>query len=79
MSLLSVRNVSYSYQDGSRIRTILSRVSYNFEKGKFYSILGVSGSGKTTFLSLISGLDTPEDGGIFYDEKNIEDIFSIIF
>ena len=69
MSLLSVRNISYSYQDGSSIRTILSNVSYNFEKGKFYSILGVSGSGKTTFLSLISGLDTPEDGGIFYDGK----------
>ena len=54
------------------MRSILSRVSYNFEKGKFYTILGVSGSGKTTFLSLISGLDTPENGGIFYNDKNIE-------
>ena len=74
MSLLSVRNISYSYQDGSSVRTILSNVSYNFEKGKFYTILGVSGSGKTTFLSLISGLDTPENGGIFYNDKNIEEI-----
>lgn len=74
MSVLSVRSVSYSYQDGSHLRTILSRVSYNFEKGKFYSILGVSGSGKTTFLSLISGLDSPEEGGIFYEDKNIEEI-----
>lgn len=74
MSILSVRNVSYSYPDGNKMRGILSRVSYNFEKGKFYSILGVSGSGKTTFLSLISGLDSPMDGGIFYEGKNIEEI-----
>ena len=74
MSILSVRNVSYSYPDGNKMRGILSRVSYNFEKGKFYSILGVSGSGKTTFLSLISGLDSPMDGGIFYEDKNIEEI-----
>ena len=74
MSILSVRNVSYSYPDGNKLRGILSRVSYNFEKGKFYSILGVSGSGKTNFLSLISGLDSPMDGGIFYEGKNIEEI-----
>ena len=74
MSILSVRNISYSYQDGTRIRNILNRVTYNFEKGKFYSILGVSGSGKTTFLSLISGLDSPMDGGIFYEGEDIEKI-----
>ena len=74
MSILSVKNVSYSYPDGDRMRGILSRVSYNFEKGKFYSILGVSGSGKTTFLSLISGLDSPMDGAIFYDGEDIEKI-----
>lgn len=74
MSILAVKNVSYSYEDGSRIRSILSNVSYEFEKGKFYSILGVSGSGKTTFLSLISGLDTPLHGAIFYEGEDIEKI-----
>lgn len=74
MSVLAVKNVNYSYQDGSGIRSILSNVSYEFEKGKFYSILGVSGSGKTTFLSLISGLDTPQNGAIYYEGENIETI-----
>jgi len=74
MSILSVRNINYSYQDGSRIRSILSKVTYDFEEGKFYTILGASGSGKTTFLSLISGLDSPMDGGIFFNDENIEEI-----
>lgn len=74
MSILSVRNVSYSYPDGDRLRGILSHVNYNFEKGKFYTILGVSGSGKTTFLSLISGLDSPMDGAIYYNDEDIEKI-----
>ena len=74
MSILKVKNVSYSYQDGNRIRDILNNVSYEFETGKFYTILGVSGSGKTTFLSLISGLDTPLNGGIFYKDEDIEKI-----
>lgn len=74
MSILSVKNLNYSYVDGDRIRSILSNVNYEFEKGKFYSILGTSGSGKTTFLSLISGLDTPLNGAIFYEGEDIEKI-----
>ncbi len=45
-----------------------------FEKGKFYTIVGQSGSGKTTLLSLLAGLDTPQEGRVFYEKKNIEKI-----
>ena len=43
-----------------------------FEKGKFYAILGVSGSGKTTLLSLLAGLDEPRNGEILYNNQNIK-------
>ena len=39
-----------------------------------YAILGASGSGKTTFLSLISGLDTPKEGTVYYEERALAKI-----
>ncbi|WP_425458696.1 ABC transporter ATP-binding protein [Clostridium celatum] len=46
----------------------------SFTKGKFYTIIGASGSGKTTFLSLASGLDTQKSGNIFYNNSNLKEI-----
>ena len=64
-NILEVKNLSFSYTDNSgRNRMILEDVSLGFEEGKFYSILGDSGSGKTTFLSLLSGLEYPDSGKI---------------
>ena len=51
MSVLSLNKISYSYKNG---KNILDDISIEFEKGKFYTILGVSGSGKTTLLSLLA-------------------------
>jgi putative ABC transport system ATP-binding protein len=74
MSLLTVENINYFYQDGDTQRYILKDVSCEFEKGKFYSVLGVSGSGKTTLLSLLSALDKPSSGKIYYEGETIEKI-----
>jgi putative ABC transport system ATP-binding protein len=74
MSLLTVENINYFYQDGDIQRYILKDVSCEFEKGKFYSVLGVSGSGKTTLLSLLSALDKPSSGKIYYEGLAIEKI-----
>ena len=43
-----------------------------FEKGKFYTILGVSGSGKSTLLSLLAGLDEPKSGAVLYNNEDIK-------
>ena len=67
MELIKVENINYFYQDGDTKRYILNNVSCEFEKGKFYTILGESGSGKTTFLSLLSALDEPQNGKIYYE------------
>ncbi|MBN2222254.1 MAG: ABC transporter ATP-binding protein [Vallitaleaceae bacterium] len=72
--LFELKNISYSYIDGSKKRVILNDLSYAFERGKFYTILGPSGSGKTTLLALASALDVPETGEIFFNEKNIKKI-----
>ncbi|MGY3749422.1 ABC transporter ATP-binding protein [Vagococcus acidifermentans] len=74
MSIIDVKNVDYYYQDGERQRYILKNTTVSFDKGTFYTILGQSGSGKTTFLSLISGLDAPQKGDVLFENKNIKDI-----
>lgn len=72
--ILSVCDLSYYYHDGDKIRHILKDISFDFERGKFYTILGESGSGKTTLLSLLSALDTPKKGTIKYEGKDIRNI-----
>lgn len=69
MSILALNKVNYSYKNGKKV---LNDVSIEFEKGKFYTILGVSGSGKTTLLSLLAGLDEPSSGQILYNNEDIK-------
>lgn len=72
MSILAMRNVSYKY-DGMK-KNVLNNVSMEFESGKVYTIVGKSGTGKSTLLSLISGLDACENGDILYGEKNLKNL-----
>ena len=74
MALLDVSNINYYYQDGDTKRFILNDISYSFERGKFYTIFGESGSGKTTFLAILGALDEPKAGGVFYDGVDIRKI-----
>ena len=74
MTLLETKAVDYYYQDCDQRRYILKETSVSFEKGRFYAILGQSGSGKTTFLSLISALDSPKSGQVLYEGTDIEKI-----
>ena len=69
MSILEVKNLKYAY---SRDSIVFKNINVNLEEGKIYSILGHSGSGKTTFLSLLGGLDTPTEGQILFKGENIE-------
>lgn len=74
MAILETKKLSYFYQDGDRRRFILKDTNLSFDLGKFYTILGQSGSGKTTFLSLISALDTPKEGKVLLNGKDIKQI-----
>ena len=49
------------------------KINYDFEPGKFYSIIGESGAGKSTLLSLLAGLDSPVEGAILFEGKDIRE------
>ncbi len=70
-TILKLENLCYGYVDGGYKRQILENLSYEFEEGRFYTILGPSGSGKTTLLSIISGLDKADSGTIYYRDEDI--------
>lgn len=74
MSILSLQNISYGYIDGNNKRMILNNLSYDFQRGNFYTILGPSGSGKTTLLAIAGGLEKTQEGKVMYENKNISDI-----
>ena len=67
---LKTNNIGYWYTNNPD-DYLFKDVNLEFEKGKIYSILGQSGSGKTTFLSLLAGLDSPKAGDIFMDGTDI--------
>ena len=73
-ALLSIQNASYQYSDAEPDEYALKDVSFEFEKGKIYAIRGRSGTGKTTLLSLISGLERCTEGDIIFDGNNLRDI-----
>jgi putative ABC transport system ATP-binding protein len=73
-TVLSFKNVSFSYKDGSRKLVILKNASFDFTEGTFYSIIGPSGSGKTTTLALAGALDVPESGTVLFEGKDLRKI-----
>lgn len=72
--LLSVKDVSYQYSDALKDEYALKDVNYDFEEGKMYAIKGRSGTGKTTLLSLISGLERATSGTILFDNSDLKNI-----
>lgn len=72
MSVLSLKNVMYKY-DGAK-RNVLNGIDAEFEAGKVYTIVGRSGSGKSTMLSLIAGLDVCSSGEILHGADDLKKI-----
>lgn len=70
MDVLEIKNVTYSYSNSKE--NILSSVNQKFELGQFYAIIGKSGTGKSTLLSLLAGLDKPQIGQILFENEDIE-------
>ncbi|HIQ98613.1 MAG TPA: ABC transporter ATP-binding protein [Candidatus Scybalocola faecavium] len=70
--IIEAKDITYAYKS-QKDKIILNHISVPFEEGTFYAIVGASGSGKTTFLSLLAGLDRPTSGTILCHGKNIQD------
>ena len=69
MTLLQLQDLTYRYKNTAE--AVLYQINYNFEPGKFYSIIGESGAGKSTLLSLLAGLDSPVEGSILFQGEDI--------
>jgi len=67
-------DVAYTYKTKHQSVRALDGVSFEFERGKFYAIVGKSGSGKTTMLSVMAGLDIPTDGIVAFGDTDTTQI-----
>lgn len=64
MSIIKVKNVNKSFQNGKEIAHVLKDIDLEVEQGEFVSIMGPSGGGKSTLLYLLGGLDMPSSGSV---------------
>lgn len=67
MKTLTAADVTYAYRSAGQTVQAVRGATCEFEQSKLYCIIGSSGSGKTTFLSLVAGLDLPASGEIALD------------
>ncbi|MEA4960162.1 ABC transporter ATP-binding protein [Lutispora sp.] len=70
INIIELKNVSFFYEN----RKIIVNFNYKFRKGNIYYIVGANGIGKSTFVSLLVGIEKNYKGSIFYDDINIDDI-----
>ncbi len=72
MNILELKNVSFVYSKGTPFeRVALDDVSIGFEKGKITGLIGHTGSGKSTLVSLLNGLNKPSSGTVIFDGADI--------
>lgn len=74
MSLLEVKSVSKIYGKGNNAVHALKDIKFSVDKGEYIAIVGESGSGKSTLLNIIGALDTPTEGKVIINNK---DLFSM--
>ena len=71
-TILKLSNVSYIYGKGTPFeKKALDNVSVSFEKGKITGLIGHTGSGKSTLVNLLNGLNRPTDGQVLLDGHDI--------
>jgi ABC-type multidrug transport system fused ATPase/permease subunit len=67
---IELQNISFSY---SNREVVLEDMSLSFENNKFYGVVGVSGSGKSTIIDLVAGFFKPQKGRVLIDGVNLSD------
>jgi putative ABC transport system ATP-binding protein len=67
LALVELRGVSKSFRKGEETITPLDNISMDIDAGDFISLMGPSGTGKSTLLNLVSGIDRPDSGTISVD------------
>ncbi len=70
--MIEIKDLTKFYGKGENRFKALDGVSVRIEDGEFIVILGASGSGKSTFLNVISGLETSDSGSVAYDNQQLD-------
>lgn len=71
MVILETKNLKKVYGTGDAQVHALRGINVTVQRGEFIAIVGTSGSGKSTFLNIIGGLDIPTSGEVIVDQKNL--------
>jgi putative ABC transport system ATP-binding protein len=74
MSLVEIRNLTKQYHKGGETIIPLDNVSLDVQEGEFLSLMGASGTGKSTLLNLVAGIDRPDSGSITVDGAEITNL-----
>ena len=74
MSIVNVKQVKRSYQQGTHEVKALRGVDLSIKEGEFTVLMGASGSGKTTLLNIIGGLDTADSGSVEVDGNHFDQL-----
>ena len=70
--VLRLENVSYVYSKGTPFQKVaLDNVSVSFERGKITGLIGHTGSGKSTLVNLLNGINRPADGRVYLNGEDI--------
>ncbi len=69
--MLTLKDVSFSVTDETGTKDILKDINLNIEDNKFVAITGPNGGGKSTLARLITGIEKPSCGEIYFDDKDI--------
>ena len=74
ISLYKLNNINLNYNlNGNNIK-VLENINFEIKKNERVAIIGESGSGKTSLLMLMSGLEQPTSGSIVFDNQNFSEI-----
>lgn len=72
MSFVEISGVSKSYGEGANRTDVLKDINLKVKEGEFIAIVGFSGTGKTTLISLLAGLIEADEGGVIFKGKEID-------
>jgi putative ABC transport system ATP-binding protein len=71
---ISVKNLNKHFLQGKNTINVLNDVNLDIKSGEIIALLGKSGSGKTTMLSMLAGLDRPDQGSIIVDDQDLTNL-----
>ena len=72
--MLKVINLQKDFKNNRNTFKILKDINLDVKEGEFLSIMGPSGAGKTTLLNILSTIDKPTSGKVYYENKDINKI-----